>query len=186
LTGKDTYRDYVTGISAYLLQQLADSGDKQCVQGGSDVTWCSTEHNIDSYFSLSLAAYLTGNNDYRTAAGIIAAALRGPLWNTDTDRFDQGYGDSSLTLDVNSWGSVFLLSNDGTSEDENAVTRANSAMNAVQKSFYNSQVRCYRTCALHSILLLKTYSILHFFGGLNSSIFMGGCFFVGCVITTEN
>ncbi|WKJ88756.1 hypothetical protein QZJ86_12060 [Methylomonas montana] len=76
------------------------------------VTWCSTEHNIDSYFALALAGAVRGNATYTAAAQAIGTALVTNFWDAANGRFYQGIGasgvDTSDALDCHSWGSLFL------------------------------------------------------------------------------
>ena len=56
LTGKGTFAKYAVGLCTWLLSQMHNSNN--CIVGGPDVTWCSVEHNIDSFFALHLVAHL--------------------------------------------------------------------------------------------------------------------------------
>lgn len=112
VTGQDRYASELTSVCNYLLSRLEASGERQCVTGGYDVTWCSVEHAIDSYFALHLTGYLTNTSAFRVGASTIAAGLYGEhMWNIPQSRFNQGYDDTYFAMDVNSWGAVFLLSN---------------------------------------------------------------------------
>ena len=113
ITGNNRYEEALTGICNYLLIRIAASGDRGCITGGPDVSWCSVEHAIDSYFVLHLAAYLTGISAFRAGASTIAESLFGDhIWDSTLNRFNQGYDDPYFAMDVNSWGTIFLLNHD--------------------------------------------------------------------------
>eukprot|EP01041_Mallomonas_annulata_P006787 gene6787-13746_t len=140
VTGKNTYSMQLQGICHYLQNQLMASGSNNCVRGGPDVTWCSTEHNIDSYFVLHLTSYLTNNSSYLSSAEIISQTLRDSLWNTGESRFNQGLGDTYRALDTQSWGAVWLRSNHQTNiSDINSKSRASSALIFADSYFLTSQ-----------------------------------------------
>lgn len=79
------------------------------------IGWVSTEHALDSWHALQLAATVLSGTA-ATAASSAAAALKlgilSLLWNGD--RFRQGLASSGApddtdALDANSWGAVFLI-----------------------------------------------------------------------------
>ena len=141
ITGDPRYAADLTAMCNYLLLRLAASGDKGCVTGGPDVTWCSVEHAIDSYFVLHLAGYLTQNTTYQTAAATIAAGLYGEhIWNAGQKRFNQGYDDTYFAMDVNSWGTIFLLNNEEPLPAEvNTVTRVTGALTHLDTLYLSDQ-----------------------------------------------
>jgi hypothetical protein len=76
------------------------------------ITWCSTEHNIDAYFALTLAGTVRGNASYTAAAATIGSALAYTFWNYAAQMFYQGIDstgpDSGDALDCHTLGSLFL------------------------------------------------------------------------------
>lgn len=80
------------------------------------VPWWSTEHNIDVWWCLDLAAELSGDAYYRHVADRLRAALETDGWNKAEGIFWQGgtYADGANTpdgqhaLDMLSWGGVVL------------------------------------------------------------------------------
>ncbi len=77
------------------------------------VGWCSTEHNIDSYFFLRDLGRLTGDERFLGAAEGIKSSLLSKLWDDDCGQFIQGIKadgrlDKNLALDCTYWGSLFL------------------------------------------------------------------------------
>ena len=80
------------------------------------VTWCSTEHNLDTYFFLKLLERLTGKRAYGKTAGEIKESLLQKCWDEHLGQFIRGVNleeqyDRVLALDCASWGGIFLLSN---------------------------------------------------------------------------
>ena len=135
LTGDARFSDAVVGISNWLVDRI---GQHQCVTGSDTLTWCSTEHNIDAYFSLHLANFLTKNATYLAAANTIGAALTTSLWNSDQSRFQTGYNDASFSLDVQSWGSLWLVSGRYVGVDT-MVSRSDNALKFAEQFFFNQQ-----------------------------------------------
>jgi hypothetical protein len=110
------------GVSWLLSQRRPDgllgagTGD-YTAGGGVDAAaapaWVSSEHNIDAWQTLNLAASVLSDGNAASAAGTLAAAIVSRLWNPATQRLRQGIaGDGSLDdtdpLDVSSWGALFL------------------------------------------------------------------------------
>jgi hypothetical protein len=86
------------------------------------VGWCSTEHNIDSYFFLRDLGRLTGEEKLLEASDRIRRSMILKLWDDDLGQFIQGIKadgrlDNKLALDCASWGSIFLCA---IGEDEKA------------------------------------------------------------------
>jgi uncharacterized repeat protein (TIGR01451 family) len=91
------------------------------VEGGPDVGWFSTEHNIDAYFFLRDLGLLTGNTTYLEAATRIKQSLLTNHWNPSYGCFQQGIGDTVKVLDAASWGALFLLSIGQSDKAENCL-----------------------------------------------------------------
>ena len=77
-----------------------------------DLPWSSTEHNVDAWHTLTLAATVLDDPACAAAARRLDAALRRVLWDPATDHFLQGWTgsapDPTEALDVNSWGAIQL------------------------------------------------------------------------------
>lgn len=138
LTGDDSYLTVLAGIAKWLQSMLAASGSNNCVVGGPDVSWCSTEHNIDSFFALHVTAFLTSDSTFDDSASTIAATLGSSLWNSAQERFKQGVDDDYRALDCQSWGSIWLMSDHEQSIDSNA--RVTSALSFAESTFWNHQI----------------------------------------------
>ncbi len=141
-SGDPTYRRFAAGLADYVLGlQVTDPGDPLygSIKGGmgkytdpgyvfdpAPVPWASTEHNIDAYFFLRDLGYLTGNDKYSRAAGLVKQGLLNNHWNNAQNRFNQGAGDDCSALDVNTWGAIFL---DAIGKDDMARTSLQYAEN---------------------------------------------------------
>lgn len=93
-----------------------DPVQKEVIQHFIDqpVEWCSTEHNIDSYFFLRDLGRLTENGKYLDAAERIRSTVLSKLWDDDLKQFIQGIKaderlDKNSALDCTYWASMFLL-----------------------------------------------------------------------------
>jgi hypothetical protein len=100
----------------YLLSLRGESG---LIRGGPDVKWVSTEHNLTAYALLSrLSEELRGRGEdkaadsYESAAAEIASGIDSRLLVADTPapHFRQGLDDDVRALDVQTLGSIYLLS----------------------------------------------------------------------------
>ena len=109
---------YLGGVGAY----VPDGGGGQSLDETYNVTWASTEHNIDAYFCLKLAGKVLGGS-YAAQADSLADAMWVKLWNSNLSRLNQGLGDggpdTADPLDVHSWGSIFLSA---IGRDQEAIT----------------------------------------------------------------
>ncbi len=77
------------------------------------IGWCSTEHNIDSYFFLRDLGRLIEDEKLLEASDRIRNSMISKLWDDDLGQFIQGIKadgrlDNKLALDCASWGSIFL------------------------------------------------------------------------------
>ncbi|WP_207655444.1 MULTISPECIES: hypothetical protein [unclassified Clostridium] len=106
--GDNSYIQFAESMADYLLS-LKDPNTGS-IKGGPDVSWYSTEHNIDSYFFFRDLGALTNNSRYIKAAQEIKQSLLKNHWNNEKMQFNQGINDEETTLDVNSWGGIFLNS----------------------------------------------------------------------------
>lgn len=76
------------------------------------IGWVSTEHNLDAWHTLHLAASALDDTAAGRAADRLATAIVTRLWDPDLGHFLQGLQpdgpDSTAVLDVDSWGAIFL------------------------------------------------------------------------------
>lgn len=136
-----------TAMAEYILSQMVEDVDDErygLVRGGyglyelkydpiqkeviqpfidQTVEWCSTEHNIDSYFFLRDLGRLTEDKKFLNAAERIKGSLLSKLWDDDLGQFIQGIKadgslDKNLALDCTYLASIFLLAlgDDNTAE----------------------------------------------------------------------
>lgn len=144
LTGDSSYMHVLIGISKWLQKRLVASGTNNCVTGGPDVSWCSTEHNIDAYFALQLASHVTSDATFSASADVIASTLGGSLWHSSQNRFRQGLGDDYRALDCQSWGSIWLTADhkqpfDSSARVTDALSFLESNFQFVQRSYLTSE-----------------------------------------------
>ena len=132
VTGDSSFLSSAERIAAFLKTLQHPSGS---LRGGPDVSWVSTEHNIDAYFFYRELYRVTGNADYAVTAGQIRDSLLANHWarTKSGGNFLQGLNDSTPSLDANSWGAIFLWAIGRT-------TQANQALNYVESNFRNTQM----------------------------------------------
>lgn len=130
LTGEALFQENAERAAAYLKGLTRGSG---LLQGGPDVGWVSTEHNLDAYFFYRELARATGNAAYRDAADALGAAVLEQLWVQESKRsghFTRGLGDPTPALDANSWGAIFLSA-------VGEAEKAGQALRYVERTFGN-------------------------------------------------
>ena len=134
ITGQSTYSAPVITLCNWLKQLQKSSG---CLQGNLGVSWCKTEYNIDSYFALKLAAYLSGDATYETTAETMKGAISSTaMFETTTNykRFKNGYNDIYKDLLAQAYGAIMIAEKMGLSP-----TLA-SVLQYAHNYFYTTQV----------------------------------------------
>lgn len=164
--------DFAKKIAAYVIsRQIKENNDmRQWLVTGGDasirltaekeikevfvpgpVTWCSVEHNIDSYFFLKLLGELTGDRSYDSAAFDIKRGLIAKCWDRKHGQFIRGVNqeegrDRVLALDCASWGGIFAASVQDIGKMESCIDSVRSRyMNEADgitgcKAYYNKPV----------------------------------------------
>ena len=98
---------YLGGAGTY----IPDGGGGQSFDELRNITWASTEHNIDAYFVFRLAGQVL-NPSYTNRAEALANVMMQKLWNPSLQRMNQGVQeagpDTADALDCHSWGAIFL------------------------------------------------------------------------------
>jgi hypothetical protein len=113
-TGSSRYERLLAGLARWLLDQRGDDG---LVRGGPDVSWVSTEHNLEAraLFAALGATDVVAGMDSAIDARLFAG-----------DHFRQGAGDDARPLDVQFYGMLWLIGR-GRRADAAAVERTTDA-----------------------------------------------------------
>lgn len=109
--GGDRREGLVTGGAGRFKYEITAKGITETLVPG-ELSWASTEHNIDAFFFLRQLARATENPRYQRAAEEIAGAIVARLWDEAAGQFYQGVDrrpDPTRALDCASWGALFLL-----------------------------------------------------------------------------
>ncbi|HEY2734227.1 MAG TPA: hypothetical protein VGI70_09585, partial [Polyangiales bacterium] len=116
----------LAGTGAVQLELDGDRVRERYTPG--EVTWASTEHNLDAYFFLRDFAALTGEERFARAAERIRVALLERGFSASAGQLVQGFSaealDASDALDCASWGALFLLAAADRVRAENALANA--------------------------------------------------------------
>jgi hypothetical protein len=118
--GSTLYLDNARRAADYLLSLRNEDG---LVQGGPDVKWVSTQHNILTLIGLSMLSQQleeqgdeAGAASYREAAAVIAKGIDSQLIVRDggLEHFREGVGDEVVPLDTQALGVIYarFLGND--------------------------------------------------------------------------
>ncbi len=109
-SGDNTFLPMAERASAWIIaRQEADGGVTGGLNAdGSERTWASTEHNVDSYFAFKLLDYVRPTPSYEAASEGCKNWLLQTAWNIGEGRFNRGANDPVMVLDANSLGALFL------------------------------------------------------------------------------
>jgi hypothetical protein len=108
------HQQVATGTMAGLVTGGAGaySADGSSFDPSATIDWTSTEHDLDAWHTLGLAATVLDDSDYHTAANQLQDAIYNLLWQPAEQRFLQGWtptgADDTDPLDVDAWGAIFF------------------------------------------------------------------------------
>lgn len=106
IVGNREYIGLAEDIAGWVIDlQNEDPGGG--VRGGPDVTWYSTEHNLDAYAFFLMLGSLTGSEKYKKAAGKCLEWIKENAF-TETGRINRGKGDATIATDTFSWAIAAL------------------------------------------------------------------------------
>lgn len=89
------------------------------------IPWVSTEHNTDLWHVFVKASHLIGA-DYKNKSNELKLSIMRVLWDEERNIFYQGYldiADRADSLDVNSWGGIFLSGIGENTKHDSALER---------------------------------------------------------------
>jgi hypothetical protein len=139
--GTSRYATVAMRAAAYLRSLAGADG---LVEGGPDVTWISTEHNLLAYGLFTrLARDLRSSHPAsarRNAAAAVAVAggLRSLLSASGGEHFIEGVGDTVLPLDVQALGAMYLRSRGQTGTARRVLAFANARFAVSGRSIVKS------------------------------------------------
>jgi len=76
--------------------------------GGPDVSWFSTEHNLDAYAFFRMLADITGDEKYRTAQKRVLEWLKKYAYSNNSGLVNRGKGDATIATDTFAWSIAAL------------------------------------------------------------------------------
>lgn len=101
-TGSAGYLDVAKEIGNWVIKiQNEDPGGG--IRGGPDVTWFSTEHNLDAYTFFTMLAQKTGSKKYKNAADESLNWIKKNAYTGKSGRINRGRGDSTIATDTFAW-----------------------------------------------------------------------------------
>lgn len=99
-TGDKQFLPLAEDIGNWLIRaQDAEGG----LKGGPDVSWYSTEHNLDAYAFFGMLFQVTGDEKYRAAQRSTLEWLRKYAYSIKEQRMNRGKGDATIATDTFSW-----------------------------------------------------------------------------------
>lgn len=100
--GGEEYLDLAKSIADWTIK-IQDEDPDGGIRGGPDVTWFSTEHNLDAYAFFTMLAQKRDSEKYRGAAEKSLNWIRKNAFSADEGRIYRGKGDSTIATDTFSW-----------------------------------------------------------------------------------
>lgn len=113
------------------------SGMPETFDPSYNVTFASTEHNIDAWHALIDASVVLGNatTNYAQLASDLDASITAKLYNTSLGRLNQGINggvpDTGDPLDVNTWGAIYMYATGKVSQAHAALAHVSVFQNTV-------------------------------------------------------
>jgi hypothetical protein len=100
-TKNTEYLKYVYPIAEYLIALQDEEGG---IRGGQELTWYSTEHNLDCYSFFRMMYVLSNNFKYKIASDKILDWLKNKIYIKAENRFWRGKNDPKIATDTVSFG----------------------------------------------------------------------------------
>jgi hypothetical protein len=99
-TGDDAY----LGLAESIARWVTGLKDKEGgLRGGPDVTWYSTEHNLDAYALYKMLYALTGKEIYNKEMAVTLKWIKDNTYSAKEGRMNRGKGDSTIATDTMAW-----------------------------------------------------------------------------------
>ncbi len=101
-TGDRNYLEIAEEIARNIIK-LQDSGVDGGIRGGPQMSWYSTEHNLDAYAFFEMLAKVTNNEKYGQAAEKTLGWLARNTYGCQDLPVKRGKGDSTIATDTYAW-----------------------------------------------------------------------------------
>jgi len=99
-SGDKSYLKLAEEIAAAIIRLQDNEGG---IPGGENITWYSTEHNLDAYAFFQMLYKITGKGLYRDRAGKVLDWLVANTYNKVNLPVKRGKGDSTIATDTYAW-----------------------------------------------------------------------------------
>jgi hypothetical protein len=122
--GEDPRDGLITGGEGTLHLTVRDGVVREDFSSG-EISWVSTEHNIDAFFFLRALSQLAQRREYMDAADRIARALSEREWDEAAGQLRRGADadgiDRTLALDCATWGALFFVATNAPARAERSL-----------------------------------------------------------------
>lgn len=99
-TDDKTYLGMAEDVARWVISLKDAEGG---IRGGPDLTWYSTEHNLDAYALFNMLYKLTGKEAYRTEMQRTLAWIKDNTYSKKEGRMNRGKGDATIATDTLAW-----------------------------------------------------------------------------------
>lgn len=103
----ETYLSIAEDIAQWVIK-LQNEDKEFGIRGGPNVTWLSTEHNLDAYAFFGMLYRITEEKKYEEAQKRVFAWLKKNAFNKKEGRFNRGKGDATIATDTFAWAIAAL------------------------------------------------------------------------------
>lgn len=100
-----TYIPLARGISGWIKSLQDKEGG---IIGGKDISWYSTEHNLDGFAFFNMFYELTKEKEYADTANLILDWLNKYAYGNEPPLVNRGKGDSTIATDTYAWSIAAL------------------------------------------------------------------------------
>jgi hypothetical protein len=106
MVGSNEYLNTAKDIADWVIKIQSEDQDGG-IRGGPNVTWFSTEHNLDAYAFFTMLAKKTDMDKYKRAADKALKWIKRNAF-TESGRIYRGKGDATIATDTFSWAIAAL------------------------------------------------------------------------------
>ena len=99
-TGDKTFLPLAQSVARWAMGRKDKEGG---LTGGSDVTWYSTEHNLDAYALFAMLYRITGKDVYRKESRSTLAWIKEHTYSKKDGGMKRGKGDATIATDTFAW-----------------------------------------------------------------------------------
>jgi hypothetical protein len=99
-SGDRSFLDLAEDVASWVIGMKDKDGG---LRGGPNLTWYSTEHNLDAYALFKMLYSITGKDAYRSEMDSTFKWIKDNTYSGQEKRMNRGKGDSTIATDTMAW-----------------------------------------------------------------------------------